>query len=543
MVRLGKSFRFRLPGIKKKFGKQNPSSNLLPGNLDLSQSWQNQLLSKDLEENLRQLKTIFKNCSDVIFREFVFAQNEQIRLALVYTDGLVDKNQISEQVMRALSLEVPMVVPGQEISKARALEFIKQRCLCIHQIAETSQMEKIIDAILSGDTVLLVDGHAIAIINGSRGWEGRAVEDSKVEVLVRGPRESFVETLRTNTSLLRRKIKNPSLKIEVIKIGQVTRTDVAIAYVQGIVNPGMLNEVKQRLGKIKIDAVLEGGYLEELIEDNPLSPFCTVNQTDRVDKVAAQLLEGRVAIMVDGTPYVLTAPALFIEIIQFPEDYYQRYIFSSATRVLRLLSLIFVLLSSALYVAIISYHHELLPTALLLSIAAQREAVPFPALAEVLLMEFVFEVLREAGIRMPQPLGQAVSIVGALVIGEAAVRAGLVAATTVIVVALAGVASFSFCYTGATTIRMIRFPLILAAGMFGLPGVLGGIVLLVTHLATLRSFGVPFLSPLAPLSIKELKDTGIRAPWWAMLSRPKSISNQNLQREKSSLKPKPPETT
>jgi len=456
MVRLRKSFRFRLPGIKKKFSAQDSGSNSLPGNLDLSQSWQNQFLSKDLEENLRQLKTIFKNCSDVIFREFVFAQNEQIRLALVYTDGLTDKSQISEQVMRALSLEVPMVVPGQEISKARALEFIKQRGLCIHQIAETSQMEKIIDAILSGDTVLLVDGHATAIINGARGWEGRAVEDSKVEVMVRGPRESFVETLRTNTSLLRRKIKNPALKIEVMKIGQVTRTDVAIAYVQGIVSPGVLNEVKQRLGKIKIDAVLEGGYLEELIDDNPLSPFCTTNHTDRPDKLAAQLLEGRVAIMVDGTPYVLTVPALFIEIMQFPEDYYQRYVFSSANRILRLLSLIFVLVSSAFYVAIISYHHELLPTALLLSIAAQREAVPFPALAEVLLMEFVFEILREAGIRMPQPLGQAVSIVGALVIGEAAVRAGLVAAATVIVVALSGVASFSFCYSGATTIRIDR---------------------------------------------------------------------------------------
>jgi len=506
----------------------------------LNPQWRDLPLSSSLDENLRRLKAVFAGCSDVVFREFNFAQNRQIRLALVYTDGLVDKSLVSNQIMKALSLEVPLVASGKEIGKEQALEFIVRQGLCVHQVEYADRLEKAVNAVLSGDTVLLVDGHATALINGVRSWEARSVEDSITDKVVRGPRESFVETLRTNTSLLRRRIKNPALKIEMITLGRVTQTDAAIAYVEGIASPGLLKEVKERLRRLDIDGVLESGQIEELIEDNPLSPFCTVNHTDRVDKVAAQLLEGRVAVITDGTPYVLTVPALFIEIVQDPEDYYQRYLFSSLVRITRFIAVLAVLLTSPLYVAIITYNPELLPTPLLLSIAAQREGVPLPAFVEVLLMEFVFEVLREAGLRMPQPLGQAVSIVGALVVGEAAVRAGLVGAATVIVVALAGITSFSFCYTGSITLRVIRFPMLVLAGFMGLYGVLIGVFTLVVHLSSLRSFGVPFLSPVAPLIFSDQKDFLVRAPWWAMLRRPRLIARTNPQRESPGQKPRPP---
>ncbi|MEW5898098.1 MAG: spore germination protein [Bacillota bacterium] len=502
--------------------------------------WKDLPLSSTLDENLQNLKAVFANCSDIVFREFNFAQNKNVRLALIYTDGLVDKSLVSDQIMKALSLEVPLVASGKEIGKEQALEFIVRQGLCIHQVEYTDRLEKAVNAVLSGDTVLLVDGHATALINVARSWEARSVEDSLTDKVVRGPRESFVETLRTNTSLLRRRIKNPALKIETITVGRVTRTEVAIAYVEGIVQPGLLGEVKERLRRIDIDGVLEGGQIEELIEDNPLSPFCSINHTDRVDKVAAQLLEGRVAVITDGTPYVLTVPALFMEIIQDPEDYYQRYLFSSLVRIIRFIAVFAVLLTTPLYVSIITYNPELLPTPLLLSIAAQREGVPLPAFVEVLLMEFVFEVLREAGLRMPQPLGHAVSIVGALVLGEAAVRAGLVGAATVIVVALTGVASFSFCYTGSTTVRVIRFPLLFMAGFMGLYGVLISVFTLVVHLASLRSFGVPFLSPAAPLVFSDQKDFLVRAPWWAMFRRPRLIAGVNPQREGPGQKPRPP---
>ncbi|MEW6273703.1 MAG: spore germination protein [Bacillota bacterium] len=503
-------------------------------------AWKDLLLSSSLDENLQNLQAVFANCSDIIFREFNFAQNQNIRLALIYTDGLVDKDLVSDQIMKALSLEVPLVASAKEITRADALEFILRQGLCIHQVDRTDRLERTVNAILSGDTVLLVDGHATAVINGARSWEARSVEDSITDKVVRGPREAFVETLRTNTSLLRRRIKNPALKIETLTLGRVTQTEVAVAYVAGIVQPGLVAEIKERLQRINIDGILEGGQIEELIEDNPLSPFGSVNHTDRVDKVAAQLLEGRAAVMVDGTPYVLTAPALFMEIIQDPEDYYQRYVFSALARLTRLISVITVLLASALYVAIITYNPELLPTPLLLSLAAQREGVPFPAFVEVLLMEFVFEALREAGLRMPQPLGQAVSIVGALVLGEAAVRAGLVGAATVIVVALTGVASFSFIYTGSITLRVIRFPLIFLAGFMGLYGLLIGVFALVVHLVSLRSFGIPFLSPVAPVVLSDQKDFVVRAPWWAMRSRPRLIARANPQREGPGAKPRPP---
>ncbi|RKO66482.1 spore germination protein [Desulfofundulus salinus] len=509
-----------------------------PGNV----SWKNQVLTPHLETNLKQIKAILDKCSDVIYREFVFVQNEQIRLALIYTDGLADKGQVSDQIMRALALEVAMAVPGQEITKARALEFIKQRGLCIHQIKETDKLQDIIHAILSGDTVLLVDGHTSAIINGARGWEGRSITDPEAEPTVRGSRESFVETLRVNTSLIRRRIKSPNLKIEILRLGEVTNTDVAIAYIEGIANEKLVAEVKSRLERIKVDAVLESGYIEELIEDNPLSPFPTVNHTEKPDKVAAMLLEGRVAILVDGTPFALTVPNLFIEYLHASEDYYERFLFASAVRLIRFLSMIISLTLPALYIAVVSFHHELLPTTLLLSVAAQREAVPFPVFIEVVVMEITFEILREAGIRLPRPIGQAVSIVGALVIGEAAVRAGLVAAATVIVVAFTGIASFTFFYSASIAFRLLRFTMMLLSATLGLFGLISGLAIIGIHLCTLRSFGVPYLSPVVPTTGVDLKDVAFRAPLWSMFSRPRLIARQDQKRQEQGLKPTPPET-
>ncbi len=497
-------------------------------------------LNTDLDSNLREIKAILNHCSDVVYREFLLAQNEQIRLALIYTDGLADITQISDQIMRALALEVPMAASGQQITKARALEFIKQRGLCIQKIKESELLEDIIHAILSGDTVLLVDGHATAIINGSRGWEKRSIVEPEAEPTVRGPREAFVESLRVNTSLIRRKIKSPNLKSEVLRLGEVTDTDVVIMYVEGIVNEKLVAEVKSRLKRIKIDGILESGYIEELIEDNPWSVFPTINHTERPDRVAAMLLEGRVAILVDGTPFVLIVPNLFVEYLHAGEDYYERFLFSSAVRMLRFLAMLIALTLPGLYVTVVSFHHELLPTALLLSIAAQHEAVPYPVIIEVLLMEVTFEILREAGIRLPRPIGQAVSIVGALVIGEAAVRAGLVAASTVIVVAGTGIASFVISYNVSISLRLLRFFIMFLSAFLGLFGLISGLAVIGIHLCTLRSFGVPYLSPVVPTTGIDLTDTVVRAPWWGMLSRPRLIARQNQKRQGQGLKPSPP---
>ncbi|AGL00895.1 spore germination protein [Desulfoscipio gibsoniae] len=517
-------------------GGQNSQRQSGPGHTSQSRT-----LSSDIEDNLRSLKEIFNQCNDIIFREFLFAQREHIKLALIYIDGLTDKSQVSDQIMRTLSLEVPTATDKAAITKENAWHYIKMRGLCVHQLQESQKLEDVINAILSGDSILLVDGHATALIVGSRGWAARSIEESKTETVVRGPRESFVETLRTNTSMLRRKIKNPNLKIEALQLGEVTKTDIAVIYIKGIASDGLVQEVKNRLSKIKIDAVLESGYIEELIRDHPFSVFPTLSHTDRPDRVAANLLEGRVAIMVDGTPMVLVAPYLFIEAIQTPEDYYEQSFFMSGVRMLRIISMVIALTLPSLYIAIVSFHHEMLPTPLLLSIAAQREAVPFPVFVEALLMELAFEIIREAGIRLPRDVGQAVSIVAALIIGQAAVQAGLVAGATIIVVALTAMASFTVYYSGSFTFRLLRFPLMFLAASFGLFGIVGGVIAMVVHMASLRSFGVPYLAPLGPVITEDLKDSAVRAPWWAMRKRPHLIGQNNPQREAPGMQPRPPQ--
>ncbi|MCL6635668.1 MAG: spore germination protein [Peptococcaceae bacterium] len=498
-------------------------------------------LSADLAANLARIKEIFRDCSDIIYREFLFAQREDIRLVLIYADGLVDKAQLSDQIMRALALEMALAVPGGEITRARAYHLIKERGLCIHQVKETDRLEDVVEAVLAGDTVLLVDGHAGAVINGARGWDARPVAEPETEVVVRGPRESFVETLRTNMALLRRKVKNPKLKIETMKLGQVTKTDVAVIYIKGIANDKLVEEVKSRLLRIDVESVLESGYIEELIEDNPWSPFPQVNHTERPDRLAARLLEGRVGIMVDGTPFVLTVPNIFIEYLHSPEDYYERFFIASAIRLIRFVSLVLSLVAPSFYIAIMTFHQEMLPTALLLSLAAQREAVPFPAFVEALIMEISFEILREAGVRLPRQVGQAVSIVGALIIGEAAVRAGLVAPATVITVALTGISSFVFFFSASIATRLLRFPVMVLSATLGLFGLISGITVIVVHLCTLRSFGTPYLSPVAPLSAGDMKDLVIRAPWWAMFARPRLIGWRNPQRQEPGQMPVPPD--
>lgn len=499
-------------------------------------------LSADLASNLARIKGIFQNCSDIVYRQFLFAQREDIRLVLIYTDGLPDKYQVSEQIMRALSLEVPMAAPDADITKASAYHLIKERGLCVHQVKETDRLEDVIEAVLSGDTVLLVEGHPFAIINGMRGWEARQVSESENEMVVRGPRESFVETLRTNTALLRRKIKNSDLKLEMMQLGRVTKTDVAVVYVKGIANDKLVEEVKSRLQGIDLDSILESGYVEELIQDNTWSPFPQINHTEKPDRLAARLLEGRVGIMVDGTPIVLSVPTVFVEFMHSAEDYYERFQIGTVVRIIRFLSMFLSLVMPSFYIAIITFHQEMLPTALLLSLAAQREAVPFPAFVETLLMELTFEILREAGIRLPRQVGQAVSIVGALIVGEAAVRAGLVAPATVIVVAFTGISSFVYFYSASFAIRLLRFPMIVLSATLGLYGLISVLIVIVVHLCALRSFGTPYLSPIAPVSLGDMKDLIVRAPWWAMFTRPRLIGWKNLKRQESGQEPVPPET-
>lgn len=497
----------------------------------------------DLKENIQKIKSDLGNSTDIIFREVRVGKTGENVMGILYTDGLVDKNVITDFIMESVILNSRITEVEQLLSSTHdVVHILKEYVLTIGDVKEIHSFEDLYHSLLSGETIILLDGHTEGIAVNTQGWKDRGVGEPSVESVIRGPREAFSETLRTNTSLIRRKIKDPNLWLETRQIGRVTKTDVAVMYIKGIVNEKVVEEVRLRLDRIDIDGILESGYIEELIQDNNYSPFPTIYNTERPDVIAAELLEGKVAILVDGTPFVLVVPALFVSFLHAAEDYYHRADVSSLIRILRYVGFFIALFSPSMYVAITTFHQEMLPTQLLVSLAAQREGIPFPAFIEAIMMEVAFEILREAGLRMPRTIGPAVSIVGTLVIGQAAVNAGIISAAMVIVVSITAIASFVFpSYSLANSIRMLRFPFIILAATFGVFGIIVGIVALVLHMCSLRSFGIPYMSPFAPLVLKDQKDAIFRLPQWAMFARPRLISQNNVRREQNTppQKPKP----
>jgi len=526
----------RKPALTTGENKAKPAGN--PG-INTKGDLEKAPISSDLDVNLEFLKKILGINSDVIFRQFQLT-TDFTRAAVIYVDGLADRNIINDNILKPLMLEYRMA--GFNQNGGNLLDRVKNIGATVSEAKEARTMNQLVAGILYGDVALIIDGQETALLFSTKGWPSRGISEPQSEVLVRGSREGFTEDLRTNTTMIRRRLRSPNLVFEDLSIGRVTSTGVLIAYIKGIADPQMVSEIRARLQKIDIDGVLESGYLEEFIEDNPYSPFPQILHTERPDRVAASLLEGRVAVITDGTPFVLLAPAEFITFMQSPEDYNERYIIATSIRWLRYIAFGISLLLPSLYIAVTTFHQEMIPTRLLISLAAAREGVPFPALVEALMMEFTFEALREAGIRLPRAVGQAVSIVGALVIGQAAVQAGVVSPLMVIVVAITGISSFmNPSFSIALTMRLLRFPIMLLAGTLGLFGVMVGVLAILIHLAGLRSFGVPYLASLAPLHAGDLKDVAVRAPWWAMDNRPAETGKQNLRRQSPDQKPSAPE--
>ena len=492
-------------------------------------------VSHSISSNLDLLQSILGQNSDIIFRRFGLGMAEQIDLAVIYADGMTDKTNLNKDILKPLMLESRN--EGFNPSKENILYIIKNFTVTSY-VSEARDMNELVTAILEGNVVLLISGQSTALILQNTGLKSRAISEPQTEVLVRGPKEGFIENITTNITLIRRRLKSPNLIFEDLHIGRITYTAVTVAYIKGLVSPDLVAETKRRLGRIDIDGVLESGYLEEFIEDNSYSPFPQILHTERPDRVVASLLEGRIAILTDGTPFALIAPAEFTTFMKSPEDYYERYILGTAILWLRYIALVMSLLLPSLYIAITTFHQEMIPTKLLISIAESRQGVPFPALVEALAMEFIFEFIREAGLRLPRAVGQAVSIVGGLVIGQSAVQAGIVSPLMIIVVAVTGMASFiTPSYNIGVSLRLLRFPMMLLGGTLGLFGIMTGILAIIIHMAGLRTFDVPYLASMAPLHMSDLKDVLIRAPWWAMDNRPVEAAKLNRRRQARGQKP------
>lgn len=386
----------------------------------------------------------------------------------------------------------------------------------------TDSVENAVNALLHGQVLLTVDGQSRMAVFPLANHAMRSVTVPQNEKTIRGPKDAFVEDLYTNLALIRQRIRSTELKVESFVLGVHSKTEVLLLYFEGKCKPEMVEQIRSRLGGIQLDHMNSSSVIEEYLDTNKLSPFPQMLYTERPDAAVASLIEGKVVILTDGTPNHLIVPAPLVAFLQAAEDYYQRFFFSSWIRLIRYLFFAVSLILPSTYVAITTFHPEMIPVSLLISIASSRDLVPFPAVFEAFAMELTFEVLREAGQRIPTAIGTTISIVGALVIGEAAVQAGIVSAPMVIVVSLTGISSFIIPHFELNlAIRFLRFLLLLLAGMFGLLGVLIGVILILIHLLALEPFGVPYLSPIAPLDGRKLRDVFVRLPWPVMWSSKK----------------------
>lgn len=484
-------------------------------------------ISKSVEINRRLLKEMFGDSQDIKLREFEFGTGKKLKALILFIDGMVDRNVVNHQIIEPIMYS-NRLEENFTAEKTATIDGILETLVTIGEASEAETLEEAAQGALMGDTVLFVEGQVKCLILGSKGYDKRTVSEPDSEVVIRGPKESFTENLRTNTALLRRKIKNTELRVIHFTVGKRTKTPVAITYIEGIVKPGVAEEVRRRLKQVEPDGILDSGYIEQYVEDAPFSIFPTVGNTEKPDVLAARLLEGRVGILVDGSPVALTVPFLFIEKFQTAEDYYIRPWYASFIRAGRFLAFALCVLIPALYVAFSTFHPGIIPTKLLYTMIAARQGVPFSAFFEAVVMIIIFELLREAGLRLPKPVGQTIGIVGALIMGESAVSAGLVSPLLLICVALSAVSGF--VVSGLNGVQnLLRLIYLVLAALLGGLGLALGIFFTLIHLVTLKSFGQPYMQPLAPLEPRDLKDTIVRVPLWKMFLRPTGFSKNRVR--------------
>ncbi len=475
-------------------------------------------MSTNLEENINTFNTLFKDCDDLVKRRFTIGGANKVDIYFLYMDNMINKELLEEDTLRYLLYKM------DELPKENKFDYIKAKGLRSADVTELDTVQKIVDGILSGDTAILIDGYDKALKISVKGFANRGVPTAENEVTVRGSKESFSEALFINRVLIRKRIKDTNLKIKQMKVGTRTKTDVAVVYIDDIAKKEIVDDIVHRIENFVIDGIFDSGMLEQLTERNHYSPFPEFQSTERPDKAASALTEGRVCIIVDNSPMVLLLPTTLNSFYQASDDYYSRWEIATFSRILRYIASFFAVALPGLYIVIVNYQSELISTNLALSFAAAREGVPFSILLEVIIMEIAFELLLEAGIRLPGPMGNTIGIVGGLIIGDAAVNANLASPMVVIVVALTAIAAFTIPNEAfAAAFRLVRYLIIILSAVWGLLGFIIGIMLLMTHLCGLKSFGTPYLVPFVASGIvgnKDYKDAIIKMPTNKMTSRP-----------------------
>lgn len=453
----------------------------------------------NIKENLNFLKSQYNTliCPDVIIREFnMFAYNKNHKCFIIYIDGLVDSISINDFILKSLMMEKHRYNNPFE---GNLLEYVDNCLLPQNSVTKVQDFQDVYSGINMGDCLLFIDTLNIAFDIDVKNYTQRSISTPENESVIKGPQEGFVENFRTNTSIIRRIINNENLVIETIPVGKISQTKCGVCYLKNIANNDLVAEARYRLSNLDVDSLLSTGQLEQLIESDEGFGIPQLLSTERPDKCAKYLFQGRVVILVNGNPYALILPATIEDFLFSPEDTNLRPLFANFLRGIRILATLITLLLPGVYMAIASFHQEILPTPLLFSILASRRNVPFPIIFEILLMEISFELIREASLRVPSLIGSSIGIVGALILGEAAVNAGFVSSTLIIIVAMAGIASFAIPdFSFGFHVRMFRFWFIALGATAGFLGIGVGLFIYISMICSLKSFGLPYTIPIAP---------------------------------------------
>lgn len=484
-------------------------------------------ISNDINANIDYIKQKFNFPSnkDIIIREFTIRGKQ--KAFLVYLDGMVDRITINNFILRPLQKNEDL---GDESEKYH-LDYVLENIIETNQAKKVKKPDEVISEILVGDTGLYIDGCDYYIFSETKGYDRRSVEKPVIEGVVKGAQEAFNENLRTNITLIRRIIKNNNLTTELLKIGDRNNNLCAIMYLNGLVNPAIVKEVKRRINGLKTDYISGSGMLEQFIEENPWSIVPTILSTERPDRTASHIVEGKVAIIAEGTPFAIIVPITLFTLFHSPEDASMRWQYGTLMRFIRIGAFGIATLLPGLYVALTNFHREMIPTDLLIAIAKARENVPFPTVLEVVFMEFSFELIREAGIRIPGIIGNTIGIIGGLILGQAAVQANLVSPVLIIVIAITGLGNFSIPdFSMAFGARLIRLFFIILGAFIGFYGISLGLIVITVLLTNTKSFGVDILAPLSPKTEKS-NDLFIRRPIWKQEYRPDYVNATDEKRQ------------
>lgn len=485
--------------------------------------YRNITLTGILEKDIAIFKNIFKNDATFRTKRIKTASEKPIECAVIYLDGMVDSEQLNDAVIEPILNRMP------KITSDNLAESIEQQVLYARDVKKSQNISGIIEGILYGEAVILIDKSIISLNVDVKGWRTRGIQEPQDERVLQGPREGFEEAALLNLAMIRRKLQTPDLCFEMMRIGRRSGTMIFISYLDSLVCKKTLETLKKRLKRIDIDSILDSNYITEQIRDHKHSFFKTIGTTERPDTVAARLLEGRIALICDGTPMVITLPYIFSENFQSDEDYYINFSVATVGRLLRIICFFLSISIPALFIALVNFHTQLIPTTLAISILELRGGVPFSPLTECLIIIFVFEILRETGIRMPQSLGHALSIVGGLVVGQAAVDSRIISTPMLIIIALSGISGLMVPRL-KSAVFYLRLILLFLSALLGLYGYIIGIFITVMHILSLNSFGVDYTISLRRADFQSLKDTFWRTPWTKMRLRP--LFNRNIIRSK-----------